>query len=185
MFKKYTQQLKKNLSDKAFWLSNAKTLGVMFIIIFAVSAYQQRSMITGTAPALQGTLLNGESFRLADQEKKPTLVYFWATWCGVCKTTSPFVSRLTLENADIKNRDYNIVSIALSSGSNTDISDYLTKNNYTLNVLNDAEGGISKTWGVAVTPSIFIIDATGNIRYISTGITSLWGMKLRLWLASF
>ncbi|MBQ0729161.1 MAG: protein disulfide oxidoreductase [Oleispira antarctica] len=162
-------KLKKNLSDKAFWLSSLKTLALIIIVVLIVTQYQQRDMSTGQAPTLEGI----------NYSNGPTLVYFWGSWCPICRTTSPFVSTLAQEQED------NVVSIALSSGSDEEINHYLKEHDYQFDTINDDNGKISQSWGVAVTPSMFIIDTQGDIRFISTGITSLWGMKLRLWLASF
>ena len=145
-----------------------KTLTLMLIIAFGISQYQQRSMVEGAAPTLSGI----------DYSEKATLVYFWGSWCSICKTTSPFVSSLTTDT------HYQVISVALSSGTDNEIESYLRKHNYEFQVINDDSGDISESWGVAVTPSIFIIDTQGKISYTSTGMTSLWGMKLRLWLAS-
>lgn len=163
-----SHKIKSSLMDKNFWISNAKTLTFLIIIVTAITQYQQRSMIRGLAPTLPGI----------SYSEKYTLVYFWGSWCPICKTTSPFVSTLAEEG------DYNIVSVALSSGSDAEITRYQIENGYQFKTINDASGEISNSWGVSVTPSIYIINTEGEITYISTGMTSLWGMRLRLWLAS-
>lgn len=140
----------------------------MAVVVFAITQYQQRDMNTGQALNLPNI----------DYSQGPTLVYFWGSWCSICSTTSPFVSTLAQED----NR--NVISIALSSGADSEIEKYLMEHNYDFEAINDDSGQISKSWGVAVTPSIFVIDTKGDIRFTSTGMTSLWGMKLRLWLAS-
>ena len=141
----------------------------MLIVILVVTQYQQRDMNTGQAPNL-GSI---------NYHNGPTVVYFWGSWCPICRTTSPSVSTLAEEN------QFNVMSIALSSGSDAEIDSYLKEHHYRFETLNDDNGQISKAWGVAVTPSLFIVDTQGKIRFITTGMTSLWGMKLRLWLASF
>ena len=148
--------------------SNLKTIFLMLIVVFAVTQYQQRDMSEGQAQILESI----------DYSNGTTLVYFWGSWCSICSTTSPSVSTLAREG------NHNIVSIALSSGNDEEVNRYLNENDYVFRAINDDNGLISKSWGVAVTPSIFIIDSKGDIRFTSTGMTSLWGMKLRLWLAT-
>lgn len=149
----------------------------MLVIVFAITQYQQRNMTAGSAPQL---ISNSDSVNYADG---PTLVYFWGSWCGICKTTSPSVSTLTKEALQ-QDSGYQILSVALSSGSDEEIQNYLTANEYSFPIINDDSGQISQQWGVAVTPSFFIINPQGEITTTSSGMTSLWGMKLRLWLAS-
>jgi thiol-disulfide isomerase/thioredoxin len=148
--------------------SNLKTILLMLVVVFAVTQYQQREMNAGQANNLENI----------DYSNGSTLVYFWGSWCSICSTTSPSVSTLAQEN------NHNIVSIALSSGGDEEVNGYLKENGYNFKAINDDNGLISKSWGVVVTPSIFIIDSKGDIRFTSTGMTSLWGMKLRLWLAT-
>lgn len=159
-------RLTKNLTNKHFWISNLKTLALMLVIVLIITQYQQRNMTTGKAPVLDNIdYING-----------PSLVYFWGSWCPICQTTSPSVSTLAEEN------EYQIISIALSSGSDRDIQSYQQEHEYTFKTINDNNGQISQQWGVEVTPSFFIINKEGEITSTSTGMTSLWGMKFRLWL---
>ena len=168
MQSKLSHTLRTTIKDKKFWLSNLKTLALMLVIAFAITQYQQRSMVEGLAPTLAGV----------NYSEGPTLVYFWGSWCPICKTTSPFVSTLAADN------DYQIHAIALSSGTDNEIERYMIKHGYQFPVINDDSGNISESWGVAVTPSIFVINQEGEISHTSTGMTSLWGMRFRLWLAS-
>lgn len=168
MRKRVSDKIKSRFKDKKFWISNTKTLALMLIVIVSITQYQQRTTIEGKAPILSGV----------DYSKKTTLVYFWGSWCPICKTTSPFVSTLA------EQADYNIISVALSSGSDYEITAYQQEHNYQFNTINDDNGDISSAWGVNVTPSIYIVNTEGIITHTSTGMTSLWGMRLRLWWAS-
>lgn len=172
MFKKISQPFKNKLADKQYGFSNLATLAIMLLIAFGVSQYQQRHMTQGQAPTVHGI----------DYSQGPTLVYFWASWCAVCQTTSNSVSTLAkkTKNDTISGQ---VISVALSSGRDNEITRYQQQQGYQFKTINDDQGLISQQWGVAVTPSFFIIDTQGNIHSTSTGITSPWGMKLRLWLA--
>ncbi|MDX2320899.1 MAG: redoxin domain-containing protein, partial [Moritella sp.] len=62
------------------------------------------------------------------------------------------------------------------------INQYLNAKDYQFNVVNDPRGGVSRDWGVSVTPTLFVIDK-GEIKSVTTGFTSPMGMWLRLLLA--
>ncbi len=41
--------------------------------------------------------INAESFEALKASGKPTLVDFWATWCGPCKRIAPMIDELSNE----------------------------------------------------------------------------------------
>ena len=50
--------------------------------------------------------------------------------------------------------------------------------------VNDASGELAREWDVKVTPTLVVI-YRGEVKSVTTGWTSSWGMRLRLWLASW
>lgn len=166
LLKRIRNYLIVQLTTKEAWISHLKTAALMAVVIISITYYQQRNMPSGEAPT-----------PLIDFSQGPTLVYFWGSWCPICKTTSPSVSTLAEEG------NYQVISVALSSGSDEEIKAYQEDKDYYFKTINDDSGQISQQWGVAVTPSIFYINTESEITAISTGMTSLWGMRFRLWLS--
>jgi len=122
------------------------------------------------------TTLSGERVSLAQRSRdKPLLVYFWASWCGVCRFTTPYVARLAEEGG-------NVLTVALSSGDDLQVEQWLARKRLTLPVVNDPHGELSAQWQVGVTPTLVVI-SQGKVVQSTTGWTSYWGMKLRLWWA--
>ncbi|QKJ08812.1 protein disulfide oxidoreductase [Yersinia bercovieri] len=122
--------------------------------------------------------LTGETVSLqAMSQNKPLLIYFWATWCGVCKFTSPSVNQLAQEGE-------NVLTVALRSGDAPQLERWLSKKGYQLPVVNDSSGQLSAQWQVSVTPTLVILYQGKMVQHTS-GWSSYWGMKLRLWLAAF
>lgn len=122
------------------------------------------------------TALSGEAVSLAQLSRdKPLLVYFWASWCGVCRFTTPYVARLTEEGG-------NVLTVALRSGDDLQVEQWLARKRLTLPVVNDPHGELSAQWQVGVTPTLVVI-SQGKVVQSTTGWTSYWGMKLRLWWA--
>ena len=108
-------------------------------------------------------------------EQKPLLVYVWATWCNVCRFTSPSVNKLAEQGG-------NVVSIAMRSGDDRRLAQWMHKKDLTMPVINDPRGELVQRWQVSVTPTLVVIDK-GQPVSATTGWTSYWGMKLRLWWA--
>ncbi len=107
---------------------------------------------------------------------KPTLIYFWGTWCGLCSVTTPKVNTLAEQG-------YSVVSIAVQSGDNSEIQQYMNEHNYHFTVINDDDGDMFfNDWQGKVTPS-YVVFNDGEVTQGITGIQPLWSLKLRLWLS--
>lgn len=173
----HPQGWRQKLRSPQFGLKQCRDLAIMALVLYGVSLYLQRDMITGQAPALSGITIDGSQLALNAAKTEPTLVYFWGTWCPVCRVTSPMVETVA--------QDHRVISVAAASGSDSDIQTYMNEHQYHFPVFNDDSGEQSANWGAIAFPAIYIIDTQGNIRYVTSGATSSWGMKFRLWLAQF
>lgn len=150
-------------------------LAALILLVLALRAWQQRELIAGPAPPLQWTTLNGRPFSLSRTDDRPTLVYFWASWCPVCKYQTPAVAELA--------RDHRVISVAMQSGSAAEVYQYLQDSGLDLPTLNDPEGVLSSRWGIRGVPATFILDNKGAIRFREAGYTTGPGLRFRLWLA--
>ncbi len=139
-------------------------------LVIAGQWFMNRNLVSGPAPPLQGTTLDGQSFDLQRIKGQPAVVYFWATWCKICGAMKDTI-------ADIA-RDYPVISIATQSGSAKDIA---AKAN--LATIADPDGRIGQRFGIRGVPTAFILDKDGNIRYTAVGYTTELGLRARLWLA--
>ncbi len=153
-----------------------KYLVLLAIILTAVGWYRAPS--EPADPQLQLVDLNGQLLDLQKMSKeKPLLVYFWGSWCGVCAITSPSVQNLVDDG-------YNVVTVAIQSGTPLQIKQYLAKKGYTFTTINAPQGKIFKEWNGSVTPSFIILDK-GKMKQGLSGIQATWSLKLRLWLNQF
>jgi len=159
--------------------SNLGTLIIFLAFATGVSYWQQKDMTQGMIPAHQYTLLDHSKADLKQLATQgPLLIYFWGSWCGICNLTSPAVNDIA---ADAEESGFRVITVALSSGNNQELRQYLNDEGYQFAVINDDNGSISEQWGVNVTPSFFYVDNKGDIVWISTGLSSEWGMRLKLW----
>lgn len=153
------------------------TYFIMFIIIYtAVNWWRQPKIPLDNN--LQFHSITGEKLDIYQlSQDKPLLIYFWGTWCGVCRQTSPSVAKLT------KNSNYQVVSIAVQSGENSEIIDYMNNKNLDFLTVNDKDGEIFQAWQGKVTPSYVILEQ-GEITQGFTGIQPAFLLKLRLTIAN-
>ncbi|MCW8853988.1 MAG: protein disulfide oxidoreductase [Gammaproteobacteria bacterium] len=155
------------------WLAIILQLSIIIIIITGVRAWQLRDAISGKAPDIQAVLLDGQNIKLADYSGQPVLLYFWASWCPVCKITSKSVNSIA--------QDYKVIALASWSGKAEVVQQYMDEAGLTMPVIVDNQGEWAERYGIKGVPASFIIDAAGDIQFIESGYTTEYGLRLRLW----
>jgi thiol-disulfide isomerase/thioredoxin len=164
------------ISRAAKWRGYAINLLLFVVLIAGVRAWQQRDMAGGTAPALHGALLDGQSYTLRATPGQPVLVHFWASWCGICRSEQSSIAAIARDNP-------HVITIAMQSGVPQEVQGYMQQQGIAFSVVNDPDGSIAKNWGVHAVPASFIIDGKGEIRFVEVGYTTEIGIRVRLWLA--
>ncbi|MCW9088305.1 MAG: protein disulfide oxidoreductase [Gammaproteobacteria bacterium] len=150
-------------------------LGVVLLLVLALEAWLTRDAVSGKAPLFSAQTIAGEAFDLRSLQGSPALVHFWATWCPVCE--------LEQGSIDAVAGDHSFISVAMQSGSEQEILDYLREQGVDYPVVSDPEGRLSRRYGVSGVPASFILDGEGEVRFVTRGYTSSWGLRIRLWLA--
>jgi len=154
---------------------------LIFLALFvALQLWQARDTPRGAAPPFAGQRLDGQAFDLANwRAERPGdahLLYFWADWCPVCKTTAGNVTAIAA--------DWPVISIASQSGPAATVGNAMAERGYAWPTLADPPGDLLKRYGLPGVPAFIIIDPAGDIRFVSVGYTSEIGLRLRLWWAS-
>ena len=112
---------------------------------------------------MQGTTIDGQSFRLSSLRGKPVVLHYWATWCEPCKQDMKLLRRL---QASYQRAGLQLV------GVNVDItremaSDFLRANPLPWTQLFE-EGALessrlAKAFGVQTLPTMMLIDQDGKV----------------------
>lgn len=159
-------------------LKNILLFGSLFIILSVVLDWY-RKPTTPTQFAEQVLLDIEQQPKIIAQlsHKQPMLLYFWGSWCHFCEYTSPAVEKIAQQGTPV-------LSVALKSGSTEEVKQYLNEQGYHFATINDPDGSFSKTFDIQATPTLLIIK-DGNLINHTTGLTSYWGLKLRLALAEW
>ena len=143
------------------------------LFVFGGQFLLTRGLATGQPPPIEhATLSNRNPMPMIAEG--PAVIYFWAEWCGVCRGMQGNVSAVL--------RDIPGITVAVRSGDNRRLEEYLQKNRLEWAVVNDRDGGISRQYGVQAVPALFFVNGQGRIVFTSAGYTSEWGLRFRLWL---
>ena len=109
---------------------------------------------------------DGTSIRLSDLRGKPTIINFWATWCGSCVAELPDFNAVQQElGAD----SLNVVAVNAGEGSG-DARRFLgTLNAPAFHIAMDPTLIVSDAYGVFGMPTSIFLDANGVVRAVYTG----------------
>jgi peroxiredoxin len=163
------------LLGKYAWLRRTIEVVMFAAVFFGVRAYMQGDVAKGQMTPFSGTTILGEPFTYSSYQGKPVLLHFWATWCPICEQEQSSIQSIS--------QDYQVISIAMQSGSAAEVVPYMQERQLTFPVIADEDGSLSKQFGVSVVPASFVIDADHQVRFVEIGFTTEIGLRARLWLA--
>lgn len=107
---------------------------------------------------------------------QPVALHFWAEWCPICQLEEPMVDALAA--------DWPVLNVATQSGDLNAVLKTLQQRGRDWHVMNDPTGDIRRQYGLSVLPAWVIVDAQGHISASTTGYTTVWGLRVRLWWSS-
>lgn len=158
------------------WLKSILSWAVVLALVLAVQLRARSGLFdAGQAPEIRGEMVGGAAFAGLRTLPKPAVVYFWASWCGICKLMQGTLSELA--------KDVPMITVATQSGDRASVHAYMLARDFTVPAVPDEEGSLGQRYGVKGVPALFILDREGKIRFATTGYTSEIGVRLRLWLA--
>ena len=104
---------------------------------------------------------NGKPVSLSQMRGKPTVVNFWATWCGYCTMEMPEFDKLYKEYGN----DVNFMMVDLTDAQETEkaAARFVDKNGYSFPVYFDKNQSAAKAYNITSIPMTLFIDANGNL----------------------
>jgi peroxiredoxin len=117
-------------------------------------------------PSLELVDAEGHRWNLAQLRGKTVLVNFWATWCSGCVVEMPYFVRL--QQRLHARGDMAVVSASLDA-QRGQVTSFLERNRYRLDVSMLAADDFQRALGVISLPQTWIIDTEGRLRYMTTG----------------
>ena len=115
---------------------------------------------------------NGKNVSLSSLRDKIVIIDFWATWCGPCKKSFPFLQKFY----DLVKNDTNIVVLTINSWETGEgeqklkvANNFIKDNSYTLPVLFDIDNQAINLFGVTGIPTKYFIGPDGKIYFKEVG----------------
>jgi cytochrome c biogenesis protein CcmG, thiol:disulfide interchange protein DsbE len=100
-----------------------------------------------------------EAVNLAQLKGKVVYLDFWASWCGPCKQSFPFMNEL---QAKYKAQGLEVVAVNLDA-KRDDADKFLTQVPAQFSIAFDAKGESAKRFGVKGMPSSYVIGRDGKV----------------------
>ncbi|NVJ54234.1 MAG: redoxin domain-containing protein [Campylobacteraceae bacterium] len=148
---------------------------IVFVVVLTIAAnvisyYRSQDLNKEKLDLKTVTLLDGSLHKIPND--KPILLHFWATWCPTCKIEAPNIEKIS--------KDYEVITIAVQSGTKKQIQNYLNEHKLTFKVINDENGFYSRKFKIQAFPTTLIYDSKKSLKFSEVGYTSTLGLYARI-----
>lgn len=116
------------------------------------------------APAFTLPTASGEALSLESQRGHYVYVDFWASWCGPCKQSFPWMKTLQERHAA---SGFKILAINVDE-QQADARRFLASTPPGFTVLFDPKGATPAAWGVQGMPSSYLVGPDGKVLLVHT-----------------
>ena len=117
------------------------------------------------APAFSVSTIDGGAVEVNGESPRPSVVVFWASWCGPCRRESVEVASLVQSYGD------RVQVVSVNSGEDPTKA-ALTARQWGMDwaVGLDPQGKVSRAYEVDALPLVVVIDRAGMVRYRGNGL---------------
>lgn len=120
------------------------------------------SLANAASPA---SLLKTGALDLSQTKGKVVYVDFWASWCGPCKASFPYMNDL---KAQYPESDFQIILVNLDRNKKK-ADRFLKRVNEPVASIYDPKGVIARQFKVSAMPTSILIGRDGKVRYVHEG----------------
>lgn len=142
---------------------------LLFCIALSIISLEQALALNegAEAPACNMKTLGNSNVLLDLKDLRGQVVYvdFWASWCGPCAKSFPFMNKL---HGDFKDSGLKIVAINVDEQV-ADAEAFLNQQPAAFSVALDSEQACAKNFDVQAMPSTYLVDRKGLVRHVHMG----------------
>ncbi|MDZ4297558.1 MAG: TlpA disulfide reductase family protein [Moraxellaceae bacterium] len=117
----------------------------------------------------------GKSLSLSSLRGQFVYVDFWASWCGPCRQSFPWMNQLSL-----RTQNTSLKVVAINVDENRDDADaFLRKLPVNFTVLYDPAGKVASSYKLPGMPTSFLIGPDGRVRWMHIGFRKNDGQDIQ------
>jgi cytochrome c biogenesis protein CcmG/thiol:disulfide interchange protein DsbE len=149
------------------WIAVALAVIVVLLVVVLVTRKSATDradfdpLENRTAPAIDGTTLDGKAFNLDSLRGEWVVVNFFATWCTPCQQEHPDLVSFAQRHAQAK--DVQLISVVFQDDVAA-VREFYAKNGGTWPVVNGDQGRVALDYSVIRVPDTYIVDPLGIVR---------------------
>ncbi|MEP6679010.1 MAG: TlpA disulfide reductase family protein [Betaproteobacteria bacterium] len=140
-------------------------LPALCAVLLAVPPLARAVAEGDAAPAFALPSATGDTVSLEGLRGKVVYVDFWASWCGPCRRSFPWMNAMHRKYGD---KGLSIVAVNVDR-KRADAERFLVQVPADFPIVYDAPGATPAAYGVKGMPSAYLIDATGRIVAVEQG----------------
>lgn len=152
-------------------------LQVIIVLAFVISLnyFQTRTMASGQAVKFELKALTEDAAWVpAGTGNNPSLIYFFAPWCRVCKLSMSNLSELRVRMPDVT-----IQVVALDYESKEEVLNFVSEVGISVPVYFGHED-VRRAWRINAYPSYYVLDKNSVIKARAVGYSSKYGMMAKV-----
>jgi thiol-disulfide isomerase/thioredoxin len=139
---------------------------IALAICVIVSAAAASALSVGeAAPAFALPTATGETVALDKLKGRVVYVDFWASWCGPCRRSFPWMNELQQKYGSA---GFSVVGVNVDK-RRSDAEKFLQQTPATFTIVYDPAGKTPEAYGVKGMPSSYLVDASGKVVAVESG----------------
>lgn len=143
---------------------NVLTVLLVSLICFSFTG-DGKKVPSAEVKSLEGKVVNSSTF---DNEGKPYIINFWATWCSPCKRELNTIAEVYEDWVD--ETGVKIIAVSIDDARNVHkVKPYVNSKGWEYEVYIDQNQDLMRAMNVTNPPHTVLVDAKGNIVFEHNG----------------
>jgi peroxiredoxin len=119
------------------------------------------------APSFTLETPQGDQHTLEDYQGRPVLVFFWASWCSVCKSAMPGLESVYQEFSP---QGFTILAVNTTTQDvlSSAVNEFASKG-YTYTMLLDQDGSVANAYRMRAVPTSVLVGPDGRVTDVVIG----------------